>query len=107
MNDVTPDPIMQIASGFLAAKFLFAANDLGLFEGLAEGPATLDEIAQRTRVPRRTLRILADAIVALGLAERQGARYQNSRVAAAFLSGRTPADLRPFPVKPFKNVTEE
>ena len=29
MDDITPDPIMQIASGFMAAKFLFAANEFG------------------------------------------------------------------------------
>jgi transcriptional regulator GlxA family with amidase domain len=35
-----------------------------LFEELAEGPATLDELARRSNVSRRTLRILADALVA-------------------------------------------
>ena len=52
-------------------------------------------LAQRTNIPRRTLRILADAMVALGFVERQGDLYQNSVVASTFLSGRTPADLRP------------
>jgi cyclopropane fatty-acyl-phospholipid synthase-like methyltransferase len=34
--------------------------------------------------------------VAIGLLERHGDRYANSPVAAAFLSGATPADLRPL-----------
>ena len=61
---VAPDPIFQIASGFMAAKHLFVVNEVGLFEELAEGPATLDELVRRSGVPRRTLRILADAMVA-------------------------------------------
>jgi DNA-binding IclR family transcriptional regulator len=48
----------------MAAKHLFVANEVGLFEELAEGPATLDELARRSGVPQRTLRISADAMVA-------------------------------------------
>src|ERR671933_1287509 len=90
---VTPDSLFQIASGFMAAKHLFIANEVGLFEQLAGGPATLDDLAQRTGIARRRLRILADAMVALGLLERQDDQYRNGPVAATFLSGTTPADL--------------
>jgi O-methyltransferase domain/Dimerisation domain len=96
MSEVTPDLIFQVASGFMAAKYLLVANEVGLFEKLEEGPATLDVLAQRTGIPPRTMRILADALVAVSFLERQEDRYQNSAVAATFLSGRTPADLRPF-----------
>ena len=95
MPDVTPDLIFQVANGFMAAKHLFVANEIGLFEALGDAPATLDNLAHRTGIPRRTLRILADAMVALGFLERQGDSYQNTPVAATFLSGRTPTDLRP------------
>lgn len=94
-TEVTPDSLFQIASGFMAAKHLFIANELGLFAHLAGGPATLDELAPRTGIARPRLRIVADAMVALGLLERQGDRYHNGPVAATFLSGATPADLRP------------
>jgi ubiquinone/menaquinone biosynthesis C-methylase UbiE len=96
MMNITPDSIFQVATGFMASKHLFVANEIGLFEQLAEGPTTLDELAQRIGIPRRTIRILADAMVALGFVDRQADRYQNGPVAATFLSGQTPADLRPF-----------
>jgi len=95
MTDVTPEPILQLASGFMAAKHLFVANEIGLVDKLASGPATLDQLAERTGIARPRVRILADALVALGLIERQGNQYQNGPVAAAFLSGAGPADLRP------------
>jgi len=96
MADVTPDPIMRIAMGFMAAKHLFVASDIGLFEMLASGPATLDDLAVKSRIPRLTLHISADAMVSLGLLEGQGERYCNGETSAAFLSGRPGHDLRPM-----------
>ncbi len=96
MTNVTHDPIFQVATGFMAAKHLFAATEIGLFEKLASGPATVDELAQRTGSPRRTLRMVADAMVALGFLERVQDQYRNSPEADLFLSGRDPtSDLRP------------
>ena len=95
-SSVTPEPIMRLASGFMAAKHLFAASELGLFEALADSPTTIDGLAARTGLTRRAARISADAMVALGLLDREGDTYRNSDTAAAFLSGRGPADLRPF-----------
>lgn len=96
MSNVTPDSLLQVASGFMAAKHLFVANEVGLFEHLAKGPATLDELAAQTGIPRRTVRILTDAMAALGFVEQRNNRYQNGPVAATYLSGGTPADLRPL-----------
>jgi hypothetical protein len=95
MSTVTPESIMKIAMGFMAAKYLFAANDIGLFEALAGGPAGLDEIATRIAVPQRTTGILVAAMVSLGLIDQEGARYRNSAAATAFLAGNPGLDLRP------------
>lgn len=92
----SPEPIMRLASGFMAAKHLFAASELGIFEALADSPATVDGLASRTGLTRRAARISADAMVALGLLERHGDQYRNAPAAARFLSGSTPADLRPL-----------
>jgi hypothetical protein len=93
--DVAPDGILQLATGFMAAKQLFVATEIDLFDRLADGPARLDDLAGRVGIPRRTVRIAADAMVALGLLERHGDAYRNAP-AAAYLSGRGPADLRPI-----------
>jgi hypothetical protein len=96
-TDVTPDGIFQIAAGFMAAKHLFVASEAGLFAQLADGPATLDDLAVRSGIPRRTLRISADAMVALGLLERTGDQYGNAPSASASLSGQGRADVAPDP----------
>ena len=96
MTAVTPEPIMKVAMGFMAAKHLFVASEVGLFEALAAGPATIEELASRTGVPSRTIAISAAAIVSLGLIEQHGDRYQNGEPAAAFLAGKLGPDLRPM-----------
>lgn len=90
------DPVLRIASGFMAAKQLFVANEIGLFEALAEDKdATLDTLAARTGIAPSRLRILADGLCALGLIARRDGRYC-SEAAAACLSGAGPDDLRPL-----------
>ncbi len=96
-NAPNPLQIFELATGFMRAKHLFVAGELGMFEKLADGPATLDELAAKLGTPRRTTRIVADAVTALGLLERQEDKYQNSALAQAHLSGRGNAvDMRPF-----------
>ena len=66
MSAITPEPILNIAIGFMGAKQLFAASEIGLFEALADGPASLEELAGKTEVPARTAGIVAAAMVSLG-----------------------------------------
>jgi predicted nicotinamide N-methyase len=93
---VSPAPILDLAGGFMATKHLFVANEIGLFEALGSTGGRLDEVAQVANVPPRTVRIIADAMVALGLVERAGDTYRNGPAAETFLSGQGPADLRPL-----------
>ena len=95
-GDEPARPHHGVASGFMAAKHLFAANELGPLRGPGRRPRpTLDALAARTGLTRRAARISADAMVALAcssatrhLPQRRGRR--------PFLAGRRPADLRPF-----------
>lgn len=96
MSAVTPEPIMKIAMGYMAAKFLFVANEIGLFDALANGPANLEELATRIAVPSRTTGIVAAAMLSLGLIEQEEGRYRNSAAAAAFLVDKATLNLRPM-----------
>jgi 2-polyprenyl-3-methyl-5-hydroxy-6-metoxy-1,4-benzoquinol methylase len=87
MDDFNPDPILQIASGFMAAKFLFAANEFGVFDALKDDPADLSALAARTGLTERSTRILADGCAALGLLHSQHGSYTNSPSADRFLTG--------------------
>ena len=50
----SPELIMQLAAGFMAAKHLFTASELGLFDALAGSPAGLDALADWWTNPEHT-----------------------------------------------------
>src|SRR5438445_4538477 len=91
-----PETIFDLVRGFMISKHLFVANEIGLFTALAEGPATLEQLAEKIGVPARTLRIVADAVVGLGLLERDEDSYRNGPAADACLSGRGPMNMGPL-----------
>lgn len=92
-----PERILAVATGYMAAKQLFAASENGVFAALAQGPAAITDLAARTGLPERTARILADAMAGLGLVTRTDGVYANSPAAARYLAGTgDDVDLRPF-----------
>ncbi|MFD0534742.1 methyltransferase [Actinomadura luteofluorescens] len=98
MAHSSPDPsgILGVATGYMAAKQLFAASEAGVFAALAGGPATAAELASRAGMPERTARILGDGLAASGC-WRGGRPLRQLPAAAAYLSGEGDGvDLRPF-----------
>ncbi len=66
---------LQVAERFFDSAVLFALFELGVFARLADGNASLDEIAVDDDYDVETLRALLDAGVALGILERRGDSY--------------------------------
>ncbi|MFK3984385.1 methyltransferase [Micromonospora sp. NPDC050397] len=91
---LNPARITGVASGFMTAKALFVAAEVGLFAALPDDGATAETIAQRCQLPVRSARAIADLLVATGLVEHDGERYRNAPDTEAFLAGRGPLDMR-------------
>lgn len=93
----TPQRIVDVAVGYMAAKQLFAANRIGLFPALAAGPLDAAELAERTGKPEKITRILGDALSSLGLLSRVDGCYSLTPDTAAHLGGTSgEPDLAPF-----------
>lgn len=98
-ESIAPDPghILQIGMGFFASKTLLSAVELELYTVLAGGAMTSEEIATRLGLHERSRDDFLDALVALGLLERdgdgRGARYGNTPDTALFLDKASPAYL--------------
>lgn len=95
----TPDAarILDIATGYMAAKQLFQASRIGLFAAVAAGADTAAAIAERCGVSERIARLLADALAAKGLLVRTEGRYALAPDASAYLTGDDAViDLAPF-----------
>lgn len=64
--------LFDLCAGFVYSQVLLAFVRLRLFEILADGPQTLAELAERTRLSPASAARLLDAAVSLGLAARRG-----------------------------------
>jgi SAM-dependent methyltransferase len=71
---------------FWNAKTLLSAVELGVFDALAEGPATLAALTKTLGLHNRSARDFFDALVAMKMLERDaGGRYSNTRETDYFL----------------------
>ena len=88
---VTPDAILQLGLGFWGSKTLLSAVELGVFSALAQGPLDTGTLRQRLGLHERSARDFFDALVALGMLERQGEQYMNTPATDLFLDRAKPS----------------
>jgi SAM-dependent methyltransferase len=73
---IEPGALMGLMQGALGSAALKAAIDLEIFTHIAHGTDTAEKIAAAKSLPRRSTRILCDALVALGVLDKSADRYQ-------------------------------
>jgi hypothetical protein len=89
---VTPDNILQLGLGFWASRTLLSAVELGLFTELAREPMPAEAVGERLNLHPRALRDFLDALVSLGMLERDSeGLYANRPEAAMFLDRAKPS----------------
>jgi predicted transcriptional regulator len=82
---VTPESIMQLGLAFWGSKTLLSAIELGLFTELSKGPLTPEQLTDRLKLHSRSARDFFDALVALGMLDRDGELYRNTPEGNQFL----------------------
>lgn len=91
---MVPDGILEIGFAFRKSRALLSAVELGVFTILAEGPLAEGALVARLRIHERGARDFLDALVSLGLLERDGKnRYANAPMSTAYLDARQPSYL--------------
>jgi hypothetical protein len=85
-----PTPLIDSFSAMMNAKAILAANELGLFDALAERPLAADELAERLGASVRGTSDLADALCANGYLRRAGDRLSLSRISRKWLVRSSP-----------------
>ncbi len=91
-----PDRILELGLGFWGAKTLLSAVELGLFTELTTGPLDAEALRARLGLHPRSARDFFDALVALGMLERQGDRYANTPATERFLDPAKPSYIGGF-----------
>jgi hypothetical protein len=90
-SPVTPDKVLQLGLAFWGSKTLLSAIELGLFTELAKGPADLEQLRTRLGLHQRSARDFFDALVALGVLQRDAAgKYSNTPETAQYLDRNRP-----------------
>jgi len=83
---------MQLGLGFWGSKTLLSAVELGLFTELAkENSLDAETLSERLMLHPRSARDFLDALVALGMLERDGDRYANTTETDLFLDRAKPS----------------
>ena len=91
-TQVTPDAIMELGLGFWGSKTLLSAVELGVFSELAgAGALDGDELRERLALHPRSATDFFDALVALGMLDREDGRYSNTPATDLFLDRSKPS----------------
>jgi ubiquinone/menaquinone biosynthesis C-methylase UbiE len=88
---VTPERLMQLSFAYAPPLIISAAVSNKVFDSLENGAKTSEQVAEETGASARALRIVMNALVGLGLLEkdRQG-KYSLTPESAAFLLTKNP-----------------
>lgn len=82
--------LLSVAAGFMAAKAMLSAVELGIFTWLGDGPRSGARLAAEAGLHPRGAQDFLDALVALGLLERDGDVYRNTPDADTYLDQHKP-----------------
>ncbi|HEY9416273.1 MAG TPA: methyltransferase [Pseudonocardia sp.] len=91
LEAVTPDAIMELGMAFWGSKTLLSAIELGVFSTLAAGPLPEEDLRSRLGLDGRGTRDFLDALVALGMLDRQSDGYRNTAETDLFLDPAKPS----------------
>jgi O-methyltransferase domain/Dimerisation domain len=93
MEHADPAPVLELILAFRRSKTMFTAVSMGVFDLLEKGAAGTMTLAQELGADSGALERLLDACVGLGLIKKDGATYENLRVASAYLTRSSPHTL--------------
>ncbi len=94
--DPSPVRIIELGLAFGAAKVLFAAVEVDLFTTLSGSPAGEGALRDALGLHPRGLRQFLDALVELGLLDREDGLYRNTALAERYLVRGRPGYIGPF-----------
>ena len=84
-NVLSPQPIMELASGFMRSRAFLTACELDLFTAVGDGDVTSAEVARTLGTDRRATDRLMNVLCSLGLLQKAADRFRNEPAAARFL----------------------
>lgn len=88
--EMTPEQIMQIGMSFMPARCMASALQLGVFDAIASGNKDAGAIAMHAGATPRGIRMLLDALTALGLIRKSHDHYSLTPATQQYLVKSSP-----------------
>src|SRR5438128_1582342 len=95
-DQVTPERLMQLGFAYAPPLIIGAAASNKVFDALATGPKTVEQISTETGSSTRGLRSIMNALVGLELLRKTGDKYSLTPESEAFLVSNKPGTLAGF-----------
>jgi len=95
-NQVTPERLMQFGSAYAPPFIIGAAVRNKIFDTLAKGAKTVEEVSTATGASPRGLRAIMNALVGLELLKKSDDKYSLTPESEAFLVSNKPGTLAGF-----------
>jgi SAM-dependent methyltransferase len=100
------DELHKLASAFQGAALFHSALELGVFNLLGRGPKSATQIAEALALDARATGVALNALVSMGILEKDGDNYANGDDTAAYLVEDAPA-YRGAILKHMKNTWQD
>lgn len=104
-SGMIPGPLLDVAIPTFSASAFIGAGEIDLFRTLDKGPATLEELADKTRTKERALQNLLQVLAPLGYVEQKDGKYALTKYARKSVPVDLFHDMVPFLKDQFKNNT--
>ena len=95
-QELSPEKIMQLGTAFQGSKTLLSAIELEVFTELAKQPQDAEMLRERLELHPRSARDFFDALVALGMLDRNEGVYCNTPETSMFLDKAKPSYIGGF-----------
>ena len=93
---MTPDAILALGSNFMESRIFLTAAELDVFTLLAKNSMSVKEIADTLNVTVRGITIVLDAVVSMGLLEKENETYHCPAEVASILSKESSSSIMPM-----------
>lgn len=90
---VLPDDLNEMIRAFMPSRVILTAIELDVFRAISDG-TTAAEVAAKIEADVRATETLLNALVSLNLVEKHDGLYKDAPIAARFLAGGSPDDVR-------------
>ncbi|MBN1204925.1 MAG: methyltransferase, partial [Myxococcaceae bacterium] len=94
--NLAPMPMVHVFFGMMASRTMMAGVRLGVYAALAEGPTTVEALAERLKLSPEGTRALLEALVSCEVVKRKRGRYSLEERARRWLDPRSPQYIGGF-----------